>query len=131
MSAPFKRIRLYLVEDSTPDIVLEARDRITGVPLDISAGATVARLKVRLAGASTNKADIVCTKLAGQVLANGQVSYDAPYDVLGFGGRCMASCDATVFDAPGQYLAQLQVTNGAGEMDAPAQLLDIDVSARY
>jgi hypothetical protein len=126
------RRRLYLVANDTPTLLFDLVDGKTGEPIDLSNAATVARLKVRLATAAANKATITAGKLTGRSLPNGQVDPAPPYDVAGAGGRCAAACDATVFDAAGEYLAELEVTFGASSQVAtPYQLLDIVVRADF
>lgn len=124
------RRRIYLVANDTPTLVFDLVDRASGAPIDLSNASTTVRLKVRVSGAASNKATIVATKVVGRQLPNGQVDTAPPYDVAGAGGRCSAACDATVFDAAGEYLGEVEVTFGASSQVAtPYQMLDIVVRA--
>lgn len=122
------KIRLRLVKGNTPGIVMVVRDRVTGDPIDISAGTTTARLRVASQAAPNTVKEVVCNKLTGLELANGTLNNAAPYDVAGKGGRCIAQCDATVFDTAGTWTGELQVTFSATSQQAtPFVLLDITV----
>ena len=126
-----KTLRLSLVSNDTPSIILTVNDLSTGLPVDISDGGTTATLKIRLLGEVDNKDEIVCTKLPGRLLANGTVDASAPYDTDGSGGRCVAICDATVFDAAGDYEAELELSFGGTTIVTPYQLLRITVRADF
>lgn len=127
-SPPIQRIAGIVVGD-TPTLVFALRDRITGAPVDLIAGTTGIKLRVqRIATPAPAAKEQACTKLAGRVLANGQVDSAAPYDVAGSGGRCQAACAASFFDVAGDYDGEVQVTFSATSQQAtPYQLLRIQV----
>lgn len=101
-------MRLKLVTGDTPQIPISITDPATGLPIDLSSS-TVA-LKVRQVG-STLKATVACTLLTGRVRDDDTI--DTSYTTPGSGGRCQAACDATVFDAAGEYEAEVEVTTGS------------------
>lgn len=103
-------MRIKLVTGDTPQIPISITDPATGLPIDLSS-ATVA-LKVRTVG-GTLKATVACTLLTGRVRDDDTIDTTAPYNVAGAGGRCQANCDATVFDAAGEYEAEVEVTIGS------------------
>ena len=103
-------MRLKLVTGDTPQIPISITDPATGLPIDLTGGTVV--LKVRKVG-GTLKASVACTLLPGRVRDDDTVTLAAPYDVPGKGGRCQANCDDSVFDAAGEYEAEVEVTVGS------------------
>lgn len=88
------------------DVDLSISLMLDGKPLDVSS--SVVKLKVK--DAANVVTDIICTKLPGLETSTGVINTAPPYDVDGFGGRVVAECDPSVFDAAGNYLCEIQVT---------------------
>lgn len=122
---------LKVVANDTPYIVLNLTDRF-GKVIDISDAGTTVTLKVRVTGSATVKASVTCTKTPGLEDENGNIDTAAPYDVDGAGGRCVAECDATVFDAAGNYEAEIEVSyNGGAQISTVYKTLQIEARADY
>jgi len=102
-------MKIKLVTGDTPLIPISITDPATGLAIDLTASSIL--LKVRKLG-GTLKASVPCSLLPGLVLKDDSINYAPPYDVAGKGGRCLAECDATVFDAAGEYEAEVEVTTG-------------------
>lgn len=124
--------RLAVVTGDTPIIALDLTDQESGLVVDLSNAATTIAFKVRVVGSTTLKATVACTKLVGRKTPGGAIDSGAPYNVVGFGGRCQAECPSTVFDAPGEYEAEVEVTFGASARIATVfQLVRIQARAQF
>jgi len=122
---------LKVVANDTPSIVLNLTDRFSN-PIDLSAGTTEVTLKVRESGSSVIKAEVVCTKVVGLEDEEGNINTAVPYNVAGAGGRCVAQCDATVFDAAGNYEAEIEITYDSGTVvNTVYKTLDIEARADF
>lgn len=123
---------LPIVQNDTPQIVLSIRDRsIKGWPaVDLSAVGTVAKLRIKRRGATGSATEITCAKINGIVLDDGSIALGSPYDVAGFGGRCVADCPADTFATVGFYEAEVAVTfNGGTKKSTVFDKLGINVRA--
>lgn len=122
--------RLKVVQDDTPDIQLDLTDEF-GAPVDVSDAGVTVSLKVRPSGGAL-KATVACTKQTGLRLTDGSITTAAPYNVAGVGGRVVASCPANVFDAPGAYEAEVEITsNGGATIRTVYSILRISVRADF
>lgn len=95
--------------DTRPQILVALKDDSTGEAMDISNA--VARLKFRAIGSTTILATLVSTLLPGKELDDGTVVSSAPYNVPGFGGRCVfAWAPGDLEQAPGDYEGEIEIT---------------------
>jgi hypothetical protein len=104
---------LKIVKDDTPSIVINLRDNFDN-PVDVSAVSTDVNFKVRLAGSTSVKATVVCTKAIGLEDVDGTIDVSAPYNVAGAGGKVVAMCPNTVFDVAGSYESEIEVSYNSG-----------------
>lgn len=105
MSCPIKLVQ----GDTRPQLKFVITDENTSEAQDLT-GATP-RLKFRAVGAQTVLFTRVGVLLAGFELENGQISYAAPYDTPGAGGRI--AFDFGVGDlniAAGAYEGEIEIT---------------------
>lgn len=118
MSATPRQHIAGIVVGDTPTLNFALRDHITGTPVDLAAGTTTVKLRVRKVGAAGAATEVACTKLTGRVLANESIDTAPPYDTAG----------ASVFASAGDYDGEVQVTFSATSQQAtPYQLLRIHV----
>lgn len=94
--------------DTRPAVYVVLDDPDTGEVFDLT-GAT-AVLHFRAIGATTIKADVPGTLIAGFVEDDGTVTTDAPYDVAGAGGRVRFDWSAGDLDTPGAFQGEIEVT---------------------
>jgi hypothetical protein len=124
---------LSLVAATTPQVQLSVVDRSrprNPQPVDVSAGTTVVKLRVRARGTTTPVVEIVCIKQTGKVELDGSINTAAPYDVAGRGGRVVADCAASVFPTAGIYEGEVVVEFGAtNRKTIPYDLLAFKVRA--
>lgn len=97
---------LRIVANDTPRILIPLTS--SEGPVDVSDVGTIVVFKVKNAEGVVT--DVPCTKLIGFIGEDGVLNTDPPYDVAGFGGRCVAVCDETVFTTGGNYTAETEVT---------------------
>ncbi|WP_428419165.1 hypothetical protein [Methylibium sp.] len=107
----------------TVEIVSDIIDRITGEAADLSSVLTVVKLRVRKVGDPAIKGEVVCTKLPGLTKKNGSITVAAPYDLAGFGGRCVGICPVGWFAEAGDY--QAETTVEYGETDEVLTVYDL------
>ncbi len=102
--------RIKLVQgDTYPQITVTIYDEATGKPADLRAA--VVRLKFRESGATTLKATLTGSLIAGFTDENGQAVYTPPpYDEDGGGGGVIFSWDADDLNAAGSYEGEVEVT---------------------
>ncbi len=108
-----KKIRL-VQGDTRPQLVFSLTDDNTDLPVDLSDSGTVAVVKFRESGADTVKATMSCFKLTGIELEDGTISYAAPYDALGRGGRLYMDWSADALDTAGSFEAEVEITFSDG-----------------
>lgn len=108
-----KKIRL-VQGDTRPQLVFSVTDDNTDLPIDLSDPGTSAVVKFRETGSDTIKATMDCFKLTGIVLEDDTVSYDAPYNGLGTGGRLYMDWSADALDTDGSFEAELEITFSDG-----------------
>lgn len=122
-------LHLDLVANDTPDIVFDLVSDQR--PLDVSDEETVVAFKSRRVG-ETDVIVITCDKLPGwQPVAGGPVFTDPPYDVAGVGGRCVARCSASTFNAAGDYEAEIEITRAGGRISTVYDIVHINVRADF
>lgn len=107
----------------TVEIVSDIIDRITGEAADLSSVLTVVKLRVRKVGDPAIKGEVVCDKLPGLTKKSGSITVAAPYDLVGFGGRCVGRCPVEWFNAAGDY--QAETTVEFGETDEVLTVYDL------
>lgn len=129
MTSPPRQHLTGIVVGDTPVLNFALRDRVTGAPLDMSAGTTTIKLRVqRIATPAPAVKEVDCGKLVGRELADGSIDSAPPYDVAGAGGRAQAACAASVFDVAGDYDGEVRVTFSAtSQQQTPYALLRIHV----
>ncbi len=109
MSCAVKLVR----GDTRPQLKFTINDENAGAHVDIT-GATVV-MKFRAAGTTEVLFTRTGVLLPGIDLADGTVSYDAPYDVDGAGGRVAFDFAPGNLDLPaGAYEGELEVTFSGG-----------------
>jgi hypothetical protein len=105
MSCPIKLVQ----GDTRPQLKFVITDENTSEAQDLT-GATP-RLKFRAVGTSTVLFTRVGTLLAGLELESGQISYAAPYDTPGAGGRIAFDFAVGNLDiAAGAYEGEIELT---------------------
>ena len=105
MSCPIKLVQ----GDTRPQLKFVITDENTGEAQDLT-GATP-RLKFRAVGSNDVLFTRVGTLLAGLELESGQVSYAAPYDISGAGGRVAFDFAVGNLDiAAGAYEGEIELT---------------------
>jgi len=105
-----QKIRL-VSGDTRPQLVFDVTDDFTGDPVDFSEDGTSALVNFREAGSDTIKVTMLCFKLNGRTdPETGEVSFDAPYDVLGRGGRLAMDWSVDALDTAGEFEAELEIT---------------------
>lgn len=102
--------KIKLVQgDTRPALVVSLTDENSGAPLGLN-GATC-RLYFRALGESTILATLVGTILPGIVGSDGALSFTAPYNNPGFGGRVQFNWGSGDLDQPaGEYEGEIEVT---------------------
>ena len=101
--------------DQMPDVWLSLTDDITKDPIDLSDVGTSVHAHVKLVGDKTIKADLVCDKLPGVVIAVDEdtgaqtISMVPPYDTPGRGGRCAIVWEQDTLDVAGTYQVEISV----------------------
>lgn len=102
--------KIKLVQgDTRPALVVSLTDENSGAPLGLN-GATC-RLYFRALGESTILATLVGVTIPGIVLADGTLSFDAPYNTSGSGGRVQFNWGSGDLDQPaGEYEGEIEVT---------------------
>jgi len=120
--------RIKLVQgDTRPSITAQLIDSSTGEAIDLTE-TTQVLFKFRQEGATT-----LTTTLTGELVpgmeipdSDGEVTYDAPYDVAGVGGRVRFnwSEDPIALDGtPGNYEAEIEMTFNDGSIQTSYDLL--------
>lgn len=122
--------------DSGPPLRLSLTDpNNNDAPIDISAGGTTVRFKLRRVpqgGENTTiKATIVCSKLAGRVLADKSISTTPPYNTPGAGGRCQVDWTPEALDTAGKYEAEVEITFDTGIVQTMSRKLSIRVREQF
>lgn len=97
--------------DTRPQLVFDVTDDNTGLPVDFSDEGTSALVHFREAGSDDIKVTMLCFKLNGWTDPDtGEVSFDAPYDALGRGGRLAMDWSVDALDTAGEFEAELEIT---------------------
>lgn len=122
--------KIKLVQgDTRPQLVFSLTDEKTGEPVDLT-GATLA-MKFREFGATTIKETLPAFPIAGIVLDDGTVSYAAPYNVFGAGGRAALDWTATALDAAGEFEGEIEVTFPDGDVQTAFATLRFKVREQF
>lgn len=102
--------KIKLVQgDTRPALVVSLTDQNSGAALGIN-GATC-RLYFRALGDTAILATLVGVTLPGIVLADGTLSFAAPYNLSGSGGRVQFNWGSTDLDQQaGDYEGEIEVT---------------------
>lgn len=109
MSCPIKLVQ----GDTRPQLKFVITDENTSEAQDLT-GATP-RLKFRAVGSNSVLFTRVGVLLAGLELESGEISYAAPYDVAGAGGRIAFDFGAGDLDiAAGAYESEIEITFSDG-----------------
>lgn len=107
--------------DTLPHILLALSDAKTGKPLDLSEAGTRVLMDIRRLGQADIKQTLTLTKLAGTVTDRAPcdgmqvVTFGAPYEAPGSGGRVSAQWGPTSHDTPGEFRGQLRVLFANGQ----------------
>lgn len=107
--------RIKLVQgDTRPSIVVQLSDSSTGSPIDLTE-TSVILMKFRKEGETALTATLTGELVPGTEIedTDGEVTYDAPYDVNGVGGRVRFNWldEPTALDGePGNYEAEVEMT---------------------
>lgn len=117
--------------DTRPQLVFAITDDYTKLPIDLSNPATAVALRFRKVGASAVKEVMTCGKLAGLLNADGSVSYDAPYNVPGAGGRAFMDWSPTALDTEGEYEGEIEITFPDGGVQTVFETLKFKVRSQY
>lgn len=121
--------------DTRPQIEYSLTDEVTNTPIDLSDPATVIRCYLKAASATTLKETLILAKLTGRVTAIDpatgaqRISYAAPYDVPGKGGRCALQWSNTSLDTTGDFTGEIEVTFADGGRQTVLQREQFNVRA--
>lgn len=111
---------LLVQHDTRPQIELSLTDEVTGTPVDLSDPATAIRCYLKQAGATEVKETLLLAKLPGRVTSIDEdtgaqkITFAAPYDVPGKGGRCAIQWSGTSLDTTGEFTGEVEVTFSDG-----------------
>jgi hypothetical protein len=104
----------HVQNDLRPKRVLTLADE-NDVPVDLTVGGISSiQMHMREKGDDVLKATVPCTMLSGIVQADGTVSYAAPYDVGGKGGRIQIEWTAESVDTAGTFEGEFELVYGDG-----------------
>jgi hypothetical protein len=117
--------------DTRPQLVFAITDDHTGRPIDLSNAATTIALKFRQLGSTAIKDTMACGKLAGLLLEDGTISYEAPYGAPGVGGRAYMNWSPTALDTEGEYEGEIEITFEDGGRQTVFETLKFKVRSQY
>lgn len=125
--------RIKLVQgDTGPIVYASLTDADAGTPIDLSEAGTSVRMRFRKEYSTTTLVTLVGTKLTGQVLADGSVNTDPPYDVAGKGGRVSFSWGLSDLDqSAGDYEGEIEVTFADGTIQSVYELIKFVLRAGF
>jgi hypothetical protein len=105
--------KMRLVQhDTGPSLVFTLANSQTGVPINV-AGCTVV-MHLRRVGSTEIKETLQLTLRPGVEMRDWKgavaLSFDAPYDVAGYGGRVQLDWTETALDEEGRFEGEVEVT---------------------
>lgn len=122
--------KIKLVQgDTRPQLLFSLTDETTGDPIDLT-GATLL-LKFRVFGADTIKENISASPIAGRVLEDGSITYAAPYNVFGAGGRAALDWTPTALNEAGEFEGELEITFPDGDVQTAFERLRFKVREQF
>lgn len=104
----------HVQNDLRPKRVVTLTDE-NDLPVDLTIGGiSLVQMHMREKGDDVLKATVPCTMLSGVVQADGTVSYTAPYDVGGKGGRVQIEWTAAAVDTAGTFEGEFELVYADG-----------------